>query len=188
MLLIVGIGNPGQKYAHNRHNVGFIIVDEIAKHYVISDFRQRFHALCAESHILNHKILLLKPLTYVNESGRSIQDIAHFYKLSGDQIFVIYDDLDLELGRIKIKKGGSAGGHNGIRSIDNHFGIDYWRIRIGIGHPGHRGLVKNYVLQDFTKAEEEVIASLSKIFIKHLELLLKKDMNKLMTAISLDMK
>jgi PTH1 family peptidyl-tRNA hydrolase len=154
--LIAGLGNPGREYAGNRHNVGFMVVDEIARS-INASWRAKFRGEIAGGVIENHKVQLLKPHTYMNLSGVSVGEVATFYKIPPAQVIVIHDDLDLEVGRVKVKKGGGHGGHNGLKSIDAHITQDYWRIRIGIGHPGRASMVSDYVLSDFNKDEQEVV-------------------------------
>lgn len=153
MLLIVGLGNPGPKYANHRHNVGFMAVDEIHRHEGFPAWKAKFQALIAEGTIAGEKCMLVKPITFMNESGRAVGEIARFYKLTPEDVVVLYDELDLAPAKVRIKTGGGAGGHNGIRSIDAHLGKDYRRVRIGIGHPGQKNLVTNHVLGDFSKAD-----------------------------------
>jgi len=153
MRLVVGLGNPGPKYERNRHNVGFMAVDEIVRRHSFSAWRARFQGHVSEGQIGTEKILILKPATFMNESGRAVGEALRFFKLDPDAVTVIYDELDLAPTKIKVKQGGGNGGHNGLRSIDAHVGTDYWRVRIGIGHPGHKSKVANYVLSDFSKAE-----------------------------------
>ena len=155
MHLIVGLGNPGEKYAKNRHNIGFMVIDRLIDRlnptpYSKSSFKgELFKA---------GDILLLKPLTYMNLSGESVAAVKNFYKIENEHIIVIHDDLDLGLGAIRIKRGGSHGGHNGLKSIDAHIGADYIRVRFGIGRPEHKSQVISYVLSDFTPKELECIA------------------------------
>ncbi|NKB53615.1 MAG: aminoacyl-tRNA hydrolase [Rhizobiaceae bacterium] len=153
MLLIVGLGNPGPKYERQRHNVGFMAVDEIHRHESFPAWRPKFQALISEGQIAGHKCLLAKPTTFMNESGRAVGEIARFYKIPLSDIVVLYDELDLAPGKVRIKIGGGAGGHNGIRSIDAHLGKDYRRVRIGIGHPGQKDRVSGHVLGDFAKSD-----------------------------------
>jgi len=153
MLLFVGLGNPGPKYENNRHNIGFMAVDEIARRYGFGPWRSRFQGLAAEGLIAGEKVLALKPMTYMNESGRAVGEAVRFFKLPVDVVTVFYDELDLVPGKMRLKRGGGAGGHNGIRSIDNHIDKDYRRVRLGIGHPGDKNRVHGYVLADFAKAE-----------------------------------
>lgn len=155
MKLIVGLGNPGEKYSGNRHNIGFHAVDEIHSRHGFMPWRERFQGLFSTGTINGEKVALLKPLTYMNESGQCVGKAAHFFKIALDDIVVLYDELDLVPGKVRVKTGGGAGGHNGIRSIDAHVGKDYQRVRIGIGHPGHKDLVSRYVLSDFAKADAD---------------------------------
>jgi PTH1 family peptidyl-tRNA hydrolase len=155
LFLFVGLGNPGPEYAGNRHNIGFMAVEEIARSYGFSPFRSRFQGLVAEGRVGAEKALALKPLTYMNESGRSVGEAVRFFKIPTERVIVLYDEIDLVPGKVRVKRGGGAGGHNGIRSIDSHIGQDYWRVRLGVGHPGDKNRVKAYVLQDFAKAERD---------------------------------
>jgi PTH1 family peptidyl-tRNA hydrolase len=158
MLAIVGLGNPGPKYARHRHNVGFMAADRIATRYGFRRSRARFHSEIAEGEIEGERILLLKPQTYMNDSGRAVLGALAFYKLKPAQVVVIHDELDLALGKVRVKRGGGDAGHNGIKSIDASIGRNYRRVRIGVGHPGDRGLVHGHVLDEFAPAEDEVIA------------------------------
>jgi PTH1 family peptidyl-tRNA hydrolase len=153
MALLVGLGNPGPTYAKHRHNVGFMAVDEIVRRHGFSPWRTRFDGVASEGQIGAHKVVALKPHTYMNDSGQSVQAAVRFYKLDLGQVFAFYDELDLLPGKVRVKRGGGSGGHNGIRSLDAHLGPDYWRVRIGIGHPGHKDLVSGYVLHDFARAD-----------------------------------
>lgn len=154
MWLLVGLGNPGDKYAGNRHNIGFMAVDAIARAYNIGPFKAKHQGLQAEGRIGEHKVVLLKPETYMNESGRSVGAAAKFYKIPPARIVVFHDELDLAPAKIRVKTGGGNAGHNGLRSMDAHLGTpDYVRVRMGIGHPGDKDRVHGYVLSDFAKAE-----------------------------------
>ena len=155
MLLFVGLGNPGKNYAGNRHNIGFMAVDEIARAYNFPPFRARFQGHASEGAIGSERVILLKPTTYMNESGRSVGEAAKFYKIALKDIVVFHDELDLAPGKLRVKMGGGNAGHNGLRSITAHLGNDYKRIRLGIGHPGDKALVHNHVLSDFAKAEQQ---------------------------------
>ena len=160
MHLIVGLGNPGAEYAGHRHNVGFMAVDEIARHHNFPAFRQKFSALVSEGVVDGEKLLLLKPQTFMNLSGDAVGQAAKFYKLTPADISVIHDELDLAPGKVRIKSGGGHGGHNGLRSIEAHLGKDFVRVRIGIGHPGHKERVNPHVLSNFHKADGEWLAPL----------------------------
>ncbi|OXT00549.1 aminoacyl-tRNA hydrolase [Notoacmeibacter marinus] len=155
MLLIVGLGNPGTKYAGNRHNIGFMAADKIARRHGFGPFTKKFQGELAEGRLGGDKALILKPQTYMNESGRAVGEAMRFYKLETSDLIVLYDELDLAPGKVRVKTGGGAGGHNGIRSIDAHCSKDYRRVRIGIGHPGGKELVTRHVLGDFAKADAE---------------------------------
>lgn len=160
MHLLVGLGNPGGQYAKNRHNIGFMAVDAIHARHGFSPWRSRFSAHVSEGRIGDHKVLLAKPTTFMNLSGQAAGEIARFYKLEASNVTVIHDELDLEPGRTRIKVGGGYGGHNGLKSLDAHLGKDYRRIRLGIGHPGHKDLVSGYVLRDFAKADQPWVEAL----------------------------
>ncbi|WP_341760177.1 aminoacyl-tRNA hydrolase [Candidatus Endowatersipora endosymbiont of Watersipora subatra] len=154
MLIIVGLGNPGPRYEKNRHNIGFMVIDAIHRHYELSDWRPQFHSLIAEGNIEFHKILLIKPMTFINKSGNAVSEALKYYKIPTDKILVFYDELDLEPCRIKVKIGGGSSGHNGIRSIDAYIGKQYQRVRIGIGHPGYKEKVYKYVLSNFSISDQ----------------------------------
>jgi PTH1 family peptidyl-tRNA hydrolase len=154
MKLFVGLGNPGAKYARNRHNVGFMAVERIAEAHGAGPWRKKFQGHVAEATIAGEKVLLLRPDTFMNESGRAVGEAARFLKLPVGDIVVFYDEIDLAPGKLKVKAGGGNAGHNGLRSISAHLDNDYVRVRIGVGHPGHKDLVANYVLNDFAKAEQ----------------------------------
>lgn len=183
MLFLVGLGNPETKYRMNRHNVGFITIDNIIKKYSFSPLRNKFQSHIIKCQINNHPLTLVKPQTFMNLSGQSLSLIKSFYKLKNEQIIVIHDDLDLEVGDIRAKVGGSSGGHNGLKSIDNHIGEDYIRIRIGIGHPGDRQLVNNYVLGDFNKNELSIIGPVINNLSSNLEYIIN-NINNLSQALS----
>jgi peptidyl-tRNA hydrolase, PTH1 family len=153
MLLFVGLGNPGPKYVGNRHNIGFMAVQAIARVNNIAPWRRRFQGVSVEGVIGGDKTLLLLPGTYMNESGRAVAEATTFYKLSAADVVVFHDELELPPGKIRVKTGGGNAGHNGLRSISAHVGNDYRRVRFGIGHPGDKKLVENYVLQDFANDE-----------------------------------
>ena len=153
MRLLVGLGNPGARYARNRHNVGFMSVDAIARRCGVSGFRSRFKGELAEAPIGGERVLLLKPQTYMNASGESVGDTARFFKIPPEDVIAIHDEIDLRPGKLRVKRGGGSAGHNGLRSIDALLGSDYWRVRIGVGHPGIKELVQPYVLQNFTEDE-----------------------------------
>ncbi len=153
MRLFVGLGNPGPKHARQRHNIGFKAIEAIAAEHSFPPFRARFQGRLSEGRLGAERVALLEPMTYMNESGRSVGEAMRFYKLALDDLVVLHDELDLAPGQIRVKRGGGAAGHNGLRSIDRHLGADFWRVRIGIGHPGHADRVIGYVLHDFGKDE-----------------------------------
>ncbi len=160
VVLIVGLGNPGGSYARHRHNIGFMAVDEIARTHGFGPSRSKFQGELAEGRIGGKRALLLKPMTYMNESGRSVAEAARFHKVDAADIIVIHDELDLAPGKCRVKLGGGHAGHNGLRSCHAHIGPDYARVRLGIGHPGDKSLVARYVLHDFSKADEAWLAPL----------------------------
>jgi len=153
MLLFVGLGNPGAKYARNRHNIGFMAVDAIAADHGFGPWRSKFQGQVSEGVLADEKVVLLKPETFMNLSGQSVAAAARFYKLSAAEVIVFHDELDLTPGKLRVKQGGGHAGHNGLRSIQSHLGAEYCRVRLGIGHPGHKDRVSQYVLQDFAKAD-----------------------------------
>lgn len=155
MKLIVGLGNPGREYAGNRHNVGFMAAERIATEHQFGPWKKKFQGFAADGTIAGEKVLLLKPETYMNESGRSVREAARFLKIDLADVIVLYDEIDLASGKLKIKVGGGNAGHNGLRSISAHLGNDYVRVRIGVGHPGQKELVARWVLSDFAKTEYE---------------------------------
>jgi len=185
MRLLVGLGNPGPRYAGNRHNIGFMAVDAIVRRHSFSSIRERFHALTAEGTIDGEKVLAMAPQTFMNDSGRAVQAAMQFYKLQPSDIIVIYDEIDLPLGKVKAKRGGGAGGHNGIRSIDAHIGADYWRIRLGVGHPGQKELVKGYVLMDFFKDEHALVEAMLEAVTAAIPLMIAGDDGRFMNKVSL---
>jgi peptidyl-tRNA hydrolase, PTH1 family len=149
MRLVVGLGNPGPRYARNRHNVGFMAIDAIARRHRFAAFRNRFKGELSETPIGGERVMLFKPQTFMNASGEAVGEAARFYKISAPDIIVIHDEIDLRPGKLRVKRGGGSAGHNGLRSIDAIVGPDYWRVRIGVGHPGVKELVQPYVLQNF---------------------------------------
>ncbi len=156
MWLFVGLGNPGAQYAHHRHNVGFMVLELMADAHGFPPFQKKFQGLKSENMMGEDKALLLLPQTFMNESGRSVTEACKFYKISPDRVIVFHDELDLAPGEVRLKKGGGTAGHNGLKSIQAHLGTpDFWRVRIGIGHPGQKHLVSSYVLSNFAKSEEE---------------------------------
>ncbi len=155
MKLFAGLGNPGAQYAGNRHNIGFMAVDRIAADHGFSPWRSRFQGMASEGTLGGEKVLLLKPATYMNRSGQSVGEAMRFFKLAPADLTVFHDELDLAPGKLRLKQGGGHAGHNGLRSIHEHLGDAYGRVRMGIGHPGHKDAVAAYVLHDFAKADAE---------------------------------
>jgi peptidyl-tRNA hydrolase, PTH1 family len=153
MLLFVGLGNPGSQYADNRHNIGFMAVQAIARRHDIKPWRRRFQGVAVEGAIGSEKVLLLLPGTFMNESGRAVQEAAQFYKLDSSKVVVFHDEAELPSGKVRLKFGGGNAGHNGLRSVSEHIGNDYRRVRMGVGHPGDKNLMERYVLQDFAKTD-----------------------------------
>ncbi|MEM9469218.1 MAG: aminoacyl-tRNA hydrolase [Pseudomonadota bacterium] len=193
MWLFVGLGNPGEKYQSNRHNIGFMVIDQIASDNMFPSFKSKFQGELSEGRIGSQKVALLKPMTYMNESGQSIGKAAKFYKIPSDRIIVFYDELDLPPFKVKIKQGGGSGGHNGIKSSDNHLarnegGKDYWRVRLGIGHPGDKNRVSGYVLSDFSKTEQKDLPFFIDIVARHSGLLLEENKSDFGTRVSEDFK
>ena len=154
MKLIVGLGNPGAKYAGNRHNVGWMAAERIAADHGLPPWRAKFQGRISEGRLGEARVCLLLPTTYMNESGRSVAEALRFHKLEPADVVVLHDEIDLAPGRLKVKDGGGHAGHNGLRSIHAHIGPDYRRVRIGVGHPGHKDAVPGYVLRDFLKADQ----------------------------------
>jgi PTH1 family peptidyl-tRNA hydrolase len=171
MLLFVGLGNPGERYVCNRHNIGFMAVQAIAKRHHIAPWRRRFQGVAVEGTVGAEKILLLLPGTFMNESGRAVAEAAHFYKLGLTDVVVFHDELDLPPGKLRVKTGGGNAGHNGLRSISAHIGNDYRRVRFGIGHPGDKDIVEHYVLQDFAKSDRAWVEALCDIVADNADLL-----------------
>ena len=153
MRLFVGLGNPGSKYAGNRHNIGFMAIDEMARRHGFAPWRKRFQGETAEGTFTAERVVLLKPATFMNESGRAVGEAAQFFKLTVDDIVVFHDEIELPAAKLRVKVGGGIAGHNGLRSISAHVGNDYRRVRIGVGHPGVKELVHAHVLNDFAKSE-----------------------------------
>jgi PTH1 family peptidyl-tRNA hydrolase len=160
MQLWVGLGNPGPQYAMNRHNVGFMAADVLADIHQFGPIQKKFLGWLQEGRIGGEKILLLKPATYMNESGRAVGEALRFYKLGTDALTVFHDELDLAPFKVKIKQGGGTAGHNGLRSIDQHLGADFRRVRLGIGHPGHKDRVTGFVLGNYAKNEMDPLADM----------------------------
>ncbi|AZQ66018.1 aminoacyl-tRNA hydrolase [Silicimonas algicola] len=155
MQLFVGLGNPGAKYARNRHNIGFMAVDRIAGDHGFAPWRAKFQGQVSEGRLGSAKVVLLKPETFMNNSGQSVGEAMRFYKLTPGDVTVFHDEIDLAPGKLRVKEGGGHAGHNGLRSLHAHLGDAYRRVRMGVGHPGHKDAVPGYVLRDFPKADED---------------------------------
>jgi PTH1 family peptidyl-tRNA hydrolase len=172
MLILAGLGNPGAKYAHNRHNLGMLALSAIAGRWKITPERSRFQSLAAEGSVEGERVLLLKPQTFYNDAGRAVAEAMRFYKLTPADVVVFYDEIDLAPGRFRMKTGGGAAGNNGIRSITAHIGADFRRARLGTGHPGHKDRVMGHVLSDFHKADHDWVNALCNACAEALPLLL----------------
>lgn len=183
--LLVGLGNPGAKYEATRHNIGFRLIDAIAAHYGAPAFKVRFQGLFTEFRLDGRKVLLLKPQTFMNESGRSVGPALKYFNLPIESAIVFHDELDLVPGKVRVKQGGGVAGHNGLRSIKAHAGNDSWRVRIGIGHPGHPKAVSSYVLKPFAKADDAWIAPLLDELPRLLPLLLENNTGEFMNQLHL---
>ena len=173
MYAIIGLGNPEAKYAKNRHNVGFMAIDALARKFEVPAFENKFDGQFARTEIAQRRVFLFKPQTFMNNSGIAVAKLRNFYKIPTENIFVIYDELDLALGKLKIKQAGGDGGHNGIKSLDAHIGKNYWRVRFGIDHPGEKSMVTSYVLSDFTNGEQKEVDSGLDRIAKNINLLIK---------------
>ncbi|CAA7624397.1 aminoacyl-tRNA hydrolase [Magnetospirillum sp. UT-4] len=184
MILVVGLGNPGPEYARNRHNIGFMAADELVRRHSFGPWRAKFQGQIAEGMIAGGKVMALKPMTYMNLSGQSVSAALRFLKVPVTDLVVIHDELDLAPGRIRVKRGGGAGGHNGLKSIDAHLGKDYRRIRLGIGHPGDKDRVADYVLHDFAKADQDWVDKLIDAVADAFPLLLGGDDNGFMNRVT----
>ncbi len=185
MKLLVGLGNPGRPYAHNRHNVGFMAVDRIAEINGFKSWRGRFQGLTADGQIDSIKCLLLKPETFMNNSGFAVGEAIRFYKIAMEDIFVFHDEIDLGSGKIKVKTGGGSAGHNGLKSITEQIGNDYTRVRIGVGHPGRKELVHKYVLQNFSKDDQEWLSQILDAIAETCGMLIAGRADKFMNEIAL---
>ena len=186
--LIVGLGNPGARYERNRHNIGFMAADAIVRRHGFGPGRDKFQGRIAEGTVAGERVYVLKPQTYMNDSGESVGAAQRFYKLAPEEIAVIYDEIDLAPGKLRVKRGGGSAGHNGIRSIDAAIGEDYWRVRLGVGHPGVKELVQPYVLQNFDAEETGWVAPLVEAVAEAVPLLVAEDAPGFMTKVALILK
>ena len=185
MQVWTGLGNPGPQYALNRHNVGFMALDTIAEVHGFGPVQKKFQGWVQEGRIGTHKVLLLKPATFMNESGRAVGEALRFYKLGLEALTVFHDELDLAPFKVKVKKGGGTAGHNGLRSIDQHLGPDFRRVRLGIGHPGHKDRVTGHVLGNYAKAEQDDLADMLGAVAAEAEWLAKGDETRFMNDVAL---
>ena len=189
MMLLVGLGNPGEKYARNRHNIGFMAIDEISDSHNFSPEKSKFSGLVREGTIIvsgrSTKVLALKPTTFMNESGRAVQKAMQFYKIPLEKVVVFHDELDLAPGKFRMKTGGGIAGHNGLRSIRQHVGENFHRARLGIGHPGHKDKVMGFVLSDFSKTESSWVNTLCDALARSADLLVAGEFNKYQTRVDL---
>jgi peptidyl-tRNA hydrolase, PTH1 family len=183
-MLIIGLGNPTSKHAHNRHNIGFMWVDMIARHYNFSPWRTKFQSEICDGEIAGFKISLQKPQTYMNLSGQAVAEATRFYKIPLNEIIVAHDELDLPFAKSRLKQGGGHAGHNGLRSISAHLTDNYARIRLGIGHPGDKAQVHNHVLGDFAKSEFPMLDDFLHAHTKHLSLLIKGENSSYMNKVT----
>ena len=177
MFLLVGLGNPGPNNTNNRHNIGFKIIDAINHEFSLSKQKPKFKGLLTTGNIDNKKVYAIKPLTFMNNSGICIKELIEYFKIDAKNVFVFHDDLDIDLGKVKAKFGGSSAGHNGIESIDKSIGKDYSRVRVGIGHPKDKKKVNNHVLEDFNENEEEKIQDITDNIVKLVPTLINKQMD-----------
>lgn len=189
MWLLVGLGNPGDKYKNNRHNIGFMVIDAIADDVSAPAWRSKFSSQMAEARIGDEKVVLIKPQTFMNESGQGIGKAAKFYKIPPSKIIIFHDELDINPGKIRVKDGGGVAGHNGLKSARAHLGTaDFKRVRLGIGHPGDKNRVSGYVLSDFAKSEQDWLERLIDAVPRHITMLLEDNADDFMTRVSEDIK
>ena len=186
MRLFVGLGNPGVKYARNRHNIGFMALDAIADYHSLLPWSSKFYSQLTESKISGQRVVLLKPQTFMNDSGKAVRKVFEFYKITPQQIIILHDEIDLQEKTLRIKHGGGHAGHNGLRSISKEIGTEYSRLRLGIGHPGSKEKVVSHVLNDFSPSEEIWVKKLTRNIANHLELLIQGDLDLFQNAIEKD--
>ena len=186
MLLLVGLGNPGAGYARNRHNIGFMATDEIVRLHFFSNYRRKFEGHLAEGELAAEKIVVVKPNTFMNDSGRSVGAAVSFYKLVSENVIVFHDEIDLTAGKVRVKRGGHHAGHNGLRSIHKHIGENYARVRFGVGHPGHRDRVAGHVLKDFAKSDQDWLGKVLYGAAENIELLIRGNDNEFMNRVALN--
>ena len=187
MWILVGLGNPGKEYEDNRHNIGFMVVDEIAREFGLPAFKSKFEGELVEGRIGEEKVVLVKPMTFMNLSGQCVQKVARFYKVTPNRIVAFHDELDLAAGKMRVKKGGGAAGHNGLKSMDAHLNSqDYWRVRLGIGHPGDKDRVTGHVLGDFSKEEKKWLPDWINALAKNVPTLIAGKNEDYMTKVAAD--
>tara|TARA_B100001123_G_scaffold423200_1_gene533107 strand:- start:345 stop:905 length:561 start_codon:yes stop_codon:yes gene_type:complete len=177
MLLLVGLGNPNPNNTNNRHNIGFLVIDAINAKFKLSKQKPKFKGLLTTGTIDDQKIYAIKPLTFMNSSGVCIKELIEYFKIEAKNVFVFHDDMDIDIGKIKVKFGGSSAGHNGIESIDKNIGKDYSRIRIGIGHPNNNSVAAEHVLDNFSQDEKKSMDDITKNITESLSILIKKDLD-----------
>lgn len=188
MLLFAGLGNPGAKYVKTRHNLGFLVAEELARRHGFQPWRHRHHGAAARGRLSRIDVLLLKPATFMNRSGVAVADALRFYKLKPANVTVFYDEIDLAPGRVRVKTGGGAAGHNGVRSIESHIGNGFRRVRIGIGHPGDKNRVESHVLHDFYRAEMTLVGPVVDAIVESAPLLALGDEASFLNQVALDIK
>ena len=187
MRFLVGLGNPGSGYSNNRHNLGFVTVDALVENFGLGKWRSKFQGLVTEGQIGGQKVIAFKPMTFMNESGRALSEAVKFYKLDLNDVIVFFDEIELAPGKVRVKKGGGHAGHNGIRSLMSHIGEEFWRVRMGVGHPGHKDRVSGHVLQDFAKSDRVWVDALVEATVRAVPLLIDGDFNRFMTDVAQDM-
>lgn len=184
MRLLVGLGNPGSGYANNRHNLGFMTVDRIVERHGLGTWRTKFQGEISDGRMGGDKVSVLKPMTFMNESGRAVREAITFFKLNPEDVFVFFDEIELAPGKVRVKQGGGHAGHNGIRSLAAHIGEDFWRVRMGVGHPGQKDRVSGYVLQDFAKADQQWVETFVDAAADATPLLIEDEANRFMTDVA----
>ncbi|KJS44122.1 MAG: peptidyl-tRNA hydrolase [Rhodospirillaceae bacterium BRH_c57] len=185
MFLVVGLGNPGDQYAGNRHNIGFMAVDEIVRRHSFAAWRAKYQGLLTEGDIGGERVLMLKPMTFMNNSGRSVGECARFYKIPPENVIILHDELELPPGKLRLKQGGGHAGHNGLRDIDAHFDNNTLRVRLGIGRPHDKALVHNWVLSNFAKADQDWLDTFLDAVARNFRLIVKGDHAGFMNRVSL---
>jgi peptidyl-tRNA hydrolase, PTH1 family len=182
--LICGLGNPGLQYIRNRHNVGFMTVDKMVHRFNFSSYQKKFNGDFFSTKLDSKKVIFFRPTNFMNRSGIAVSEVIRFYKIPLSNVFVIHDDLDIEIGKIRLKIGGGSGGHNGIKSLDAHIGNNYYRVRVGISHPGIKEMVSSYVLSDFSAPESKEVERVSSSVAENIELLLDRKIEEFINHIN----